>query len=137
MLRGRAGQRQTWEDNPGAPTHGVLAVSLSLVYSDVSAAEGPAFDQAYLPAGPPSIHKVMTLISTTSATTAPGCEGLTQQGPSIRGQLPLCDADNRFDGEKRRLHQAAAPGLTLCCISACLCSISLFSTAESITSWSS
>lgn len=35
------------------------------------------------------------------------------------------------------LHQAAAPGLTLCWIMACLCSISLFSTAESITSWSS
>lgn len=85
MLRCRAGQWQSWENNPGVLTHGVLPGSLSLVYSDVSVAECSAFDQAYLLARPPSIHKVITLISTISAATAPGCEGLTQQGPSSDG----------------------------------------------------
>lgn len=85
MLRGRAGPWQSWENHPGALTHGVLPVSLSLVYSDVSVAECPTFDQAYLLARPPGIHEVITLISTTSADAAPGCEGLTQQGPSSDG----------------------------------------------------
>ena len=40
-------------------------------------------------------------------------------------------------GEEKRDGGREGKVLTLCCIVACLCSISLFSTAESITSWSS